>query len=109
MEPVHVKEALCLLDRVHLFAIQNEGDGSLQHAIEGIINMVEGIIIRSKKQTSILFFSSLSAFNNMFMPCWSSRIKSILILNVAYFLILFVRKRLNILIEQNKKVKKLKN
>ena len=41
MEPVHGKEALSLLDRVHLFAIQNEGDGSLQHAIEGVINMVE--------------------------------------------------------------------
>ena len=46
MEPVHVKEALSLLDRVHLLAIQNEGDGRLQHAIEGIINMVEGITIR---------------------------------------------------------------
>ena len=49
MEPVHVKEALSLLDRVHLFAIQNEIDGSLQHATECIINMVEGITIRSKK------------------------------------------------------------
>ena len=54
MGHVHVKEALSLLDRVHLFAIQNEGGGSLQHAIEGIINMVKGITIRSKKQTSIL-------------------------------------------------------
>ena len=53
MEPVHVKEALSLLDRVHLLPIQNEGDGSLQHVIEGIINMVEGITIRSKKQTPI--------------------------------------------------------
>ena len=42
MEPVHVKEALSLFDRIHLFAVQNEGDGSLQHVIEGIINMVEG-------------------------------------------------------------------
>ena len=56
MEPVHVKEALFFLDRVHLFAIQNEGDGSLQHAIQGIINMVEGITVRSKKQTSNLVF-----------------------------------------------------
>ena len=55
MKPVLVKEALPLLDRVHLLAIQNEGDGSL-HAVEGIINMVEGITTRSKKQTSILFF-----------------------------------------------------
>ena len=35
---------------------QNEGDGSLQHAIEGIINMTEGITIRSKKQTIFFFF-----------------------------------------------------
>ena len=49
MEPIHVKEVLSLLDRVHLSAIQNEEDGSLQHAIEGIINTVEGITIRSKK------------------------------------------------------------
>ena len=54
MEPVHVKEALSFLDRVHLFAIQNEGYGSLQHANEDIINMAEGITIRSKKQTSIV-------------------------------------------------------
>ena len=55
MEAFHVKEAY-FLNRVHLFAIQNEGDGSLQHATEGIINMVEGITICSKKQTSVLFF-----------------------------------------------------
>ena len=46
MEPAHVKEVLFLLGRVHLFAIQNEGDGSLQHAIEDVINMVEGINIK---------------------------------------------------------------
>ena len=62
MEPVHVKEALSLLDRVHLFAIQNKGDGSLQHAIERIINMAEGITIRSKKQTSILTFFIVKCF-----------------------------------------------
>ena len=45
MEPIHVKEALSFLDRVHLFTMQNGGDGSLQHAIEGFINMVEGITI----------------------------------------------------------------
>ena len=38
MEPVSVKEALFLLDRVHFFTIQNKEDGSLQHAIEGIIS-----------------------------------------------------------------------
>ena len=62
MDPVDVKETLSLLDRVHLFAIQNEGDGSLQHAIEGIINMVEGITIRSKKQISILTFFIVKSF-----------------------------------------------
>ena len=40
MEPVYVKEALPLLDRVQLFAFQNEEDGNLQQTIEGIINMV---------------------------------------------------------------------
>ena len=54
MKPVHVKEALSLLDRASLSTIQNEGDESLQHKIEGIIYMVEGITIRSKKQASIL-------------------------------------------------------
>ena len=62
MDPVDVKETLSLLERVHLFAIQNEGDGSLQHAIEGIINMVEGITIRSKKQILILTFFIVKSF-----------------------------------------------
>ena len=54
MEPVHVKEALSHHDREH-FCYPTEGDGSFQHAIEGVINMVEeGITIRSKKQT--IFF-----------------------------------------------------
>ena len=56
MEPAHVKEALSLLYRINLLAIQKQGDGGLQHAIEGIINMVQGITIRSRKQTSILIF-----------------------------------------------------
>ena len=55
MEAFHVKEAY-FLNREHLFAIQNQGDGSLQHATEGIINMVEGITICSKKQTSVKYF-----------------------------------------------------
>ena len=62
MEPVHVKEVLSLLDRVHLFAIQNEEDGSLQHAIEGIMNTAEGITIRAKKQTSNLIFFVVKCF-----------------------------------------------
>ena len=48
MELVHLKEALSFLYRVHLFSIQNEGNGSLQHVIEGVINMVEGITIHNK-------------------------------------------------------------
>ena len=45
MEHVHVKEALS-----QLLAMQHKGDRSLQHATEGIINMVEGITIRSRKE-----------------------------------------------------------
>ena len=55
METVHVKGASSLLDRVHLFAIQNQGDGSLQHLIEGVVNMVEGITIRSRKNINLNF------------------------------------------------------
>ena len=56
---IHVKEALYFLDRVHLFGIQNERYGSLQYAMEGIINKGEGITIRSKKQ---IFFHRLVFF-----------------------------------------------
>ena len=38
------------------------GDGSLQHAIEGVINVVESIIIGSKKQKSILIFFIVKCF-----------------------------------------------
>ena len=31
MEPVHVKETLSFLDRVHLLDIQNEGDERYKH------------------------------------------------------------------------------
>ena len=61
MEPVHAKEALFLFDRVHIFAILIEGDGSLQRAIEDIINMVESII-PSKKQISFLIFFIVNCF-----------------------------------------------
>ena len=47
------KEALSLLDKVHLFATYNAGDGSLQRANEYILTTVAGIIIHSKKRTSI--------------------------------------------------------
>ena len=105
MAPAHVKEALSLLGRVHLFAIRNEGDEILQHEIEGFINMVEDTTIRSKKQTSILNFFYIVVFYNMFMLYWSSRVKSVFILNIAYFLTLFVRKCLHILIKQRKRQK----
>ena len=65
MEPAHVKEVLSFLDRIHLFGIQNKRDGNLQCAMEGIINMVKDITIRSEKQTSILsyfFFHRLVFF-----------------------------------------------
>ena len=62
MEPVYVKEALSLLDRVQLLAVQNEEDGNVQQAIEGIISMVEGITICSKKQISILIFFTVKCF-----------------------------------------------
>ena len=107
MAPAHVKEALSLLGRVHLFAIRNEGDGILQHEIEAFTNMVEDTTIRSKKQTSIFNFFYIIVFYNMFMLHWSSRVKSVFILNIAYFLNLFVRKCLHILIKQ-RKTKKLK-
>ena len=51
MEPVFVKTN----------GIQNKRNGSLQYAMEGIINMVEGITIRSEKQTLILIFFFLIA------------------------------------------------
>ena len=56
MEPLHIEEALSLLDRVHLFAFQNEEYGCLQHAIEGIINTAEAITYHSFKETNINFF-----------------------------------------------------
>ena len=43
------------------------------------------------------------------MLYWSSRLKSFLILNVAYFLTLFVRKCLHVLIAQKKKKNKQTN
>ena len=56
MEPAHIKEVLLLLDRGHLSSIQNEGDGSLQHAIEGIITMVEALLYVQKNKHQFQFF-----------------------------------------------------
>ena len=49
------KEALSLLDKVHLFATYNENN-DLQHRIDDIIITIEGISIRAKKQASITDF-----------------------------------------------------
>ena len=104
MEPIHAKEVLSLLYKVDLSFIQNEEDASLKYAIEGATSMVEGITICSKKQTSILiFFSLLSVFYNIVMLHWSSRVKRVLILNIAYFVTLIVRKCLHVLIKQGKR------
>ena len=43
------KEALSLLDKVHLFATFNENN-DLQHRIDDIITTIEGISICAKKQ-----------------------------------------------------------
>ena len=63
MEPVFVKTN----------GIQNKRNGSLQYAMEGIINMVEGITISSEKQASILiiFFSHRLVF---FITCLCSKV-----------------------------------
>ena len=92
MEPVQVKEGYSFLT-----------EGSLQNTIEGIINAFKGTTIHLNKQTPILIFSSYV----MFMLYWSSRVTSVLILNIAYFPTLFVRKCLHNLIAQ-KKAKSLK-
>ena len=110
MQPVHVKEALCLFGKVNLFAIQNKADGSLQHAIEGIINMVEVIAIRSKKQTSNLIFFIVKCFLKhvyavLKFKSWSS---SVLILNIAHFLTLFCQKMSTYFERAKKEVKSLK-
>ena len=65
------------------------------------------LFVQRKKHQSLIFFTSLIVFYNMFMLHWSSRVKSVFILNIAYFLNLFVRKCLHILIKQ-RKTKKLK-
>ena len=105
MELVHVKEVFPLLDREKFFSILNERDRdkSLQHIVEGIINMVEIISILLKKQTQILIFSLLSIFHNLFMLYWSLTVTSVLILNIIYFLSLFVIKCLHVFIEQRKR------
>ena len=38
MKTVQVKQALSLLDRVHLSGIKNKRDGSLQYTMEGIVS-----------------------------------------------------------------------
>ena len=50
---ITAKEALALLDKVHLFATYNEND-DLQHRIDDIITTIKEISIRAKKH-QILF------------------------------------------------------
>ena len=49
------KEALSLLDKVHLFATYNENN-DLQRRIDEIITTLEGISIRAKKASITDFF-----------------------------------------------------
>ena len=49
------KEALSLLDKVHLFVSYNENN-DLQHIIDDIITTIEGISICIKTQVSITDF-----------------------------------------------------
>ena len=63
------------------------------------MNMVKGITIRSKKQTSMLFYVHAVLV---------SSVKSVLILNIAYFFTFFVRKGSTYLHRAKKKVKSLK-
>ena len=105
MKIVHFKKASSLLDGVHLFAIQNEVDGSLQHVIGTRYYKHGWRHYYSFKETNIkfnLFLLFSNVFYNMFMLYWSSRVESVLILNIAYFLTLLVRKCLHILLEQRK-------
>ena len=52
---ITLKEALLLLDKLHLFPTYNENN-DLQHRINDIITAIEGISIRTKKQASITDF-----------------------------------------------------
>ena len=59
------KEALSLLDKLHLFATYNENN-DLQLRINGIITTIKGISIRAKKQASIRLFALISFFVNVY-------------------------------------------
>ena len=67
--------------------------------------MVEGSTIRSKKQPSIFFFFHRLV---LFITCLCRALrelifKSVLIVYIAYFFTIFVRKYLHILIDQRKR------
>ena len=102
MEPAHIKEALSLLDRVYLFTIQTNRDKltacNWRYYKQGWRHYY------SFKE----FFSSICAFYKMFMLYWSSRVKNVFILNIAYFLTPFFQKMTTYLDRANKKVKSLK-
>ena len=68
--------------------------------------MVEGSTIRSKKQPSIFFFffHRLVLFiTSLCRALLELRFKSVLIVYIAYFFTIFVRKYLHILIDQRKR------
>ena len=52
---IPLKEALSLLDKVHLLATYNENN-NLQHSVDDIITTIEGINTRAKEQASITDF-----------------------------------------------------
>ena len=51
----------------YIFSLITTNGMGAYNVHEDILNLIEGITIRSKKQMSILIFLSLSVFYNMFM------------------------------------------
>ena len=62
MARVHVKKALFLLDRVHLFAIQKEGDGSLQQEINVSQICLKALLFVQRNNHHFSFFHRLVFF-----------------------------------------------
>ena len=44
MEPLHIEEALSLLDRVHLLAFQNEEDGSYNMQLKESLTWLKALL-----------------------------------------------------------------
>ena len=77
------KEALSLLNKVHLFATYNENN-DLQHRIDDIITTIKGISIR-ENETIIdhRLFSLISFLVNVYYDT-TFRESRVLLLNIAY-------------------------